>query len=78
MGYKVPEVPHSTDQEETEPELTPEILKAVVDAIGTDSSDTESKNYLLSQGISNLSSTQDRMSKLLQSAQSAFKPGVAV
>ena len=77
LGYKSPEVPHSAYEEETEPEITPEVVKAIVTAIGAGTSDDEEAR-LLAQGAENLSASQQRMTKLLQSAQAAFKPGVAV
>lgn len=77
-GYKAPEVAHSSyDESEESDGLSSEDVQTLLSSLSEANRPSYSDTYLRDSGRS-LSDTQQRMAQLLQSAQSAFKPGTPV
>ena len=76
-GYQAPDVPHSSyEEEDSGDKLSAQDLATLLAAVGTDESDT-ARQYVPASN-QNLVATQEHMGKLLQAAQTAFRPGTAV
>lgn len=77
-GYQAPDVPHSTYEEEgdSDDKLSAQDLASLLASVGGGGAET-AREYAPASS-QNLAATQEHMSKLLQAAQAAFRPGTAV